>query len=936
MRQFDTVYDAAIFGSGFCGFGAAVSLAKAGHKVLLVDRRPVLGWEGTWAYNLDFADVPPGVCQRVAERLTSAGGLRQGRADAAIMEMVLDRMAGEAGLDLLYYAQAISVLAADGVATGVVVAGKSGNHTVKAKAFVDATENGLLWARQGGCLAPPDSQQAVHVLLLNGARTLAAPQVFGAAGGVEDIVLKPSVWDGEVAVEFSIPAPDVRIARRALPGLLRELRSSAVGLADRVVTHVATEPFPLHAATADNADVAHPELKNLFAAGPWLGGRVDALTGRIQCGERAGEEIAKLVAGLPSVDTSVSGEPSIVSPPAYDCDVAVCGGGTAGPFAAIASARQGAKTVLIEPSSILGGMGTGGGIHSYYHGVPGGIQDEADARQKELEPLFGPAGGFHPQAKNVVLQQMAEEAGVELIFHTTVTGVETAEVPTALPARAGQRSARRVTGVVTAGPEGSALYNAKVVVDSTGDGDVGFMAGADYTFGREADNLPHAFSLAAGRLDAKGKLLLTNFDAGYCDPTDLTDLTRARRLSLSHYWRDRFDASNRLAYVAPLLGLRNSRQIVGDYRLTLADEIAGRQFPDVIAYAYSHFDNHGYDYENESDEAMLWVWALGNWRRQFGCEIPYRCLLPRGIEGLLMACRAISITHDAHNQLRMQRDMQRLGEAAGTAAGLAAQCGTTPRALGVSAVQEELVKTGALGHRGPAELPAPKAESLHDSSWSPAQPPAMPLQECAEQLGSDDPTEATWQLIRAGNDAAPLLKAALKSDSQKARVWASVGLAMLRQPEAGPELIACVEQRRDDRGQQNKQAPVWHSAIVLLGRLCDKTAVPALTAVLEDRSASLDVLIAAIRALGRIGDASAVPAIESMLARSDLPSIREFQVSSAGIGAIRQDALWQIELAAAETLASLGGPRPDLVAKHKDDERAYVRRYAAKVERATA
>ena len=932
MHQFDTVYDVAVFGSGFCGFGAAVSLAEMGSKVLLVDRRPVLGWEGTWAYRLDFADVQPGVPKSLAERLQAAGGLKNGRADAAIMEMVLDRMAAEAGLDLLYYAQAVSLLRADDTCTGVVVAGKSGSHTVMARAFVDATENGVLWTRHGGRIASSHAQQAVHVLVLNGVKTLQSPQALGTVEGVDNVVLNPSVWDGEVAVEFGLAAPDVRMARRALPDLLKGLREGSLGLEHGVVTHVATEPFPLRAASAEAAGVTHPKLKNLFAAGPWLGGRVDTLSARLQCGERAGREISKLVGDIPTPGARAGAEPAIVAPPVHDWDVVVCGGGTAGPFAAIASARQGAKTALIESSSILGGMGTGGGIHCYYHGVPGGIQDEADARQKEIEPLFGPAGGFHPQAKSVVLQQMADEAGVELVFYTTTTGVATSDVPTALPAAAGQRAARRVTAVITAGPEGSALHRTKVVVDSTGDGDVAFMAGADYTFGRETDNLPHAYSLAAGRLDPKGKLLLTNFDAGYCDPTDLTDLTRARRLALSHYWRDRFDASNRLVYVAPLLGLRNSRQIVGDYRLTLSDEISGRQFPDVIAYAYSHFDNHGYDFENESDEAMLWVWTLGNWSRKFGCEIPYRCLLPLGIEGILVACRAISLTHDAHNQLRMQRDMQRLGEAAGTAAGLAVKHDTTPRALDVSILQEALVNTGALGPRRPAELPAPEAKQVHDSSWVPAQPPAMPLQECVEHLGSDDRAEAAWQLVRAGRDAAPLLKEALKSADPTTRVWAATALAMLRQPEAGPELIACVQHRLDEQATQRKQGPLWHSAVVLLGRLGDKAAVPALTAVLDDRSAGLDVLVGAVRALGRIGDTSAAPALEAMLARKDLPAVREFQVSTAGMENVRQDALWQIELAAAEALALLGRSRPDLVAKHKADERAYVRRYAAKVE----
>jgi hypothetical protein len=116
---------------------------------------------------------------------------------------------------------------------------------------------------------------------------------------------------------------------------------------------------------------------------------------------------------------------SQVAPPAHEADVVVCGGGTGGALAAIAAARQGASTLLLEASTGLGGMGTGGGIHIYYHGVAGGLQDEVDSRVDALSRLFGPAQGFHPEAKKVVLEQMALEAGVELAYETTITGSQT-------------------------------------------------------------------------------------------------------------------------------------------------------------------------------------------------------------------------------------------------------------------------------------------------------------------------------------------------------------------------------------------------------------------------------------------------------------------------------------------------------------------------------
>ena len=97
------------------------------------------------------------------------------------------------------------------------------------------------------------------------------------------------------------------------------------------------------------------------------------------------------------------------------------------------------------------------------------------------------------------------------------------------------------------------------------------------------------------------------------------------------------------------------------------------------------------------------------------------------------------------------------------------------------------------------------------------------------------------------------------------------------------------------------------------------------------REASLDALIAAVRALGRIGDASGVAAVEKMLARDDLPTERQLQVSVAAAGAVTLDCRWQIELAAAEALARMGKLVPEIPERHRSDERAYVRKYAEKV-----
>ena len=133
-----------------------------------------------------------------------------------------------------------------------------------------------------------------------------------------------------------------------------------------------------------------------------------------------------------------------------------------------------------------------------------------------------------------------------------------------------------------------------------------------------------------------------------------------------------------------------------------------------------------------------------------------------------------------------------------------------------------------------------------------------------------------------------------------------------------------------------KTAPVWKPAIAVLGAVKAKNAVPELERLLLDPASDMAALILAVRALGRIGSKSSVKALEEMLRRSDLVCEQVFQMSVGGGKPSVDNALWKLELAAAEALASLGSPRPDLVAKHLEDERAVVRRYAAKVAEVTA
>ncbi|MEW6047036.1 MAG: FAD-dependent oxidoreductase, partial [Bacillota bacterium] len=146
--------------------------------------------------------------------------------------------------------------------------------------------------------------------------------------------------------------------------------------------------------------------------------------------------------------------------------------------------------------------------------------------------------------------------------------------------------------------------------------------------------------------------------------------------------------------VAPMVGVRESRRVLGDYVLTLEDIVSGRKFPDAVARNRYPVDIHLVQPTGGSAKRP----AAGDGRRPPDGEyheIPYRCLLPRGVEGLLVAGRCISATFVAQSAVRIQPNCHSLGQAAGTAAALAARAGVSPRYLDAGELRRVLRDQGA-------------------------------------------------------------------------------------------------------------------------------------------------------------------------------------------------------------------------------------------------
>jgi hypothetical protein len=178
------------------------------------------------------------------------------------------------------------------------------------------------------------------------------------------------------------------------------------------------------------------------------------------------------------------------------------------------------------------------------------------------------------------------------------------------------------------------------------------------------------------------------------DATDPEQLTRAevdgRRQvrEYARFLRDRVPGFEAAVIVAtsPAIGVRESRRVHGDYVLTREDVLTGRRFGDEIALCGAPIEDHHAGGDTE--------WRYVGESGVYG--IPYRCLVAAGIEGLLVAGRCFSATHDAHASARSMATCMAMGQAAGTAAAMAAAAGITPRAVDVDALRQRLLGGGAV------------------------------------------------------------------------------------------------------------------------------------------------------------------------------------------------------------------------------------------------
>ncbi len=931
----EEVFETVVVGTGFAGFAAAQRLWLAGRRVLLLDHRGRgdLLYECSRAFATELQPCEDPAWMALLADLRAAGAANPSRLDGALTEIVATRWIRQQQLPILYYTVPIAAECdADGLLASLVVGSKSGARRIMGQHWIDATGEGLLPALLGQrpTLTPTGWCAAIH--LQGGTWDLdewqqTAPEMtLSLHTGLwpEERILQVQ-WDDDTIDWWQRIEPALRALHLASPAVARS----------SLVSHLSSEPLCSH-----RLKIGGHLPPNVVVAGlgdaPPVG-----LTDRFVSGLDAVDRLTD----APPADARAFDEHPLLRTPPDDiiiCDVLVAGAGTAGAIAAISAARHGARTLCVEPLNFAGGISTGGGIHSYYYGFPGGVQNELDERVQQAMPLFAGSRkqvqGFHPDARKIVLHAMLREAGVTLLTGATLIDVTT---------RAGW-----VEEAFVAHSARLLAIHAHSHIDCTGDGDLAAGAGADSLFGRQGDGNLHAYSQSSGRLRRLDQerlgMVCVNFDAGWVDPTEIEDLTRARLDGILHYWEKTFSADSRPTYIAPAIGLRQGRQIVTDYVLTLSDLVEQRHFSDAIGRTGAHYENHAVDYEYESDEALFWVWGCHAWRLRTYCELPYRIMLPRGLDNVWIACRAAGVSADAHHSMRMQRDMQRLGEAAGIAAALAVKANRGSREIPWPDLSAALHATGALDPRKMADRhDFGIVLSLADLPSS-AQAAATPEQVAAgmEAVREGRIGPGLWYVYRA--DPLPAeLESLLASENSDTSWCAALVLAIRGNSRAETRLLSAIrslEDARDDNGQRSadRLAPRWLAALGLL-RCCGTAAcIPVLEEFARRPRLALNVLTTVAttteRLLQRLGAAPLRPLIELLLQEPveehRLAPQRPYQLQRLE----PQDSPtaeahgWQLALMQARLAAAVGIPADPWLTIGLADPRALVRRQFAAID----
>jgi len=890
------------------------------------------------------------------------------------VKSVLDKALLNAGVEFLYSSYVTDLVRdSKNRPCGVVITNRAGRQAILAKTIIDATDRACVARLAGADFRPfPAGLQTLKRVVIGGeilrnseeaevlmtARTIAPP-----FQGLYPNAAKTSSGAFQV-IEYTMQLPVEADTPGAWAAADQQARTQTYHPEQQVTADAFYQvpPDAMHGeATSQgkNQDVASLPLdvfrprgvKNLYV----LGGNADISrpqaerllrpTALIDTGTRLGQAAARDVAdvskpvdphlaGTPTQNPSAEGDvheflsglrpgqkrstPAIrqsegALPVLGEYDVVVIGGGTAGAPAGVGAARQGAKTLVVEYIHGLGGVSTTGYISKYCDGNRVGYT--AEIQKGASSWVIEPRMEWH--------RQTLLEAGADIWFGAMGCGALVEK--------------QELRGAVVTTPQGRGVVLAKVIIDATGNADIAAAAGAKCRYTGQQEFAMQGTGLPPRKLGAT----YTNTDYTFVDETDMLDVRRAY-LQAKDLFADAFD-------LGQLIDTRERRSIVGDTTLTVCDIIARRPFPDTIQQAVSGYDTHG----PAVDTYML---LRHPFRTPLWASVSYRCLLPRGFEGILVTGIGLSAHRDAQPMVRMQPDVQNQGYAAGTAAAMAVKDAVPLRKIDIRKLQQHLVKIGNLKESVLSEVDTFPLSTEEVAEAAERLRPAARAREISPELAI---------VLSHSEVALPFLrKAYAESDGERRWFHAKV-LGMLGDGTGLETLLQLLNQAtawdQSPHYMIKEDFDNWHlvgweasnldNTIMAIGRIGDRRAVPALINMvkllkappLNDRKAtyfSVSHYRAVAQALSNLRDPRAAGPLADVLGSDDIRGFAQMELGklvrapekSAPIGQYLHPAVRELHLARALYLCGdHSGLGEQILREYAKDLRGHFARHAQAV-----
>lgn len=719
-RQFSTKnnfssYDLIINGSGLAGYFAAIEAKKAGKNVLIIEKRTSPGYDiwakghlwidqegiNSWKQDLTDLFLPKEELPEIENSngkgisksqfgdalLLFNGSVRKGLLKSLLFHKI----------DVLLMTDVCGIFNANNQVSGVLVASKHGTFKIDCAAFIDASDQ-LMFSRK---IAQEDCKvkTASFVLEIANAinpewKTIEVGTEYGLLNNKLNFNLgKRSEDQVYLSFEYKVNSSELseieHQARKIAAHLGKNLRKLDPSLVKASITEFAYETS-IKLENVTPPKVAYKEYYVLPTMTGTLSGK--SIMAIQASSQKLIRSISKTKSPLAAQTLTIVGaqipmarieiakvlEPGLMIPVRSvtmnwsqeinefkQCQVLVAGGGTAGALAAQGAVQKEANTIVVDYFNDLGGTKTMGGVMSYYHGYVKNKFFKLQSKQAE-RVAFETNMSKKIGRKMYHLQGIVDKGG-QFITGAIICG-----------ALANQN---KVEGAVICSNGVLKLLKAAITIDATGDGDLAAFAGAEFQIGNT--RLGETQNYSQWDIAGKGKLpSVTNRDYDVLDNTKIAELQRG--LFISHYEAHHYN-------FYPFLTVRESRRIVGVHLLDVIDCAENRHFEDVLSLASTDFDPHNIGSSEFSKCGFLLPHS-----NDITVEIPYRSIVPVKLDGLLLAGRGFSQTHNALQFTRMTADLLVLGYITGQIAADIAWKNVQPRQYNVKEIQQEWSKMGFL------------------------------------------------------------------------------------------------------------------------------------------------------------------------------------------------------------------------------------------------